>query len=111
MEIKDSRVKELGDLYGDSSVRRFLSVVADYLDDHAVYPGLRDEVENVRSNYELMMQCYRQGMPDPKREDIFYNIEDFMYKVWMNLVMNDHILSNQTLQAAKKGERSWTWHP
>lgn len=106
MEIKDSRVKELGNLYGDSSVRRFLSVVTDYLDDHAVYPGLRDEVENVRANYERMMQCYRQGMPDPKREDIFYNIEDFMYKVWMNLVMNDHILSNQTLQAAKKrGEK------
>ncbi len=106
MEIKDPRVKELAKLYGDCSVRRFLSVVTDYLNDHAVYPGLRDEVECVRSNYELMVQCYRQGMPDPRRKDIFYDIEDFMYKVWMNLVMNDHILSNQALQASKKrGEK------
>lgn len=102
MEINDPRVKKLGDLYGENNVRRFLSVVTDYLNEFSVYPGLRDEVETIRSNYEMMVQCYRQGMPDPQREDIYTDIEEFMYKTWMNLIMNDHVVSNQTLLAAKK---------
>lgn len=102
MEINDPRVKELTDLYSESNVSRFLSVVTDYLNDFSVYPGLKDEVENVRSNYELMVQCYRQGMPDPQREDIYKDFEKFMYKTLMNLIMHDHIMSNSTLKAAKK---------
>ena len=102
MEINDQRVKKLADLYGESNIRRFLSVVTDYLNEFSVYPGLKDEVENVRSNYERMVQCYRQGMPDPQREDIYTDFEEFMYKTMMNLVMHDHVMSNATLKAAKK---------
>ena len=102
MEYQDKRIYELRDCCDSSDVRRYVSVATDYLKDYSIYPGLRDELEDASSTYERMVQCYRDGLSDDRREEIHNLIAGFMHMTFLNFVINDRIQQNATLLAAKK---------
>ncbi len=92
----------MGRCYEQNDILRFVSLAMSYIQDHPMYPELRDDLENVRSNYNAMLQCFKRGVDDPKREDIFFEMEEFVFQTYQNVILNELILSNQVLLAAKK---------
>lgn len=56
----------------------------------AIDPSLqgRDELTTIANDYTLMKQFMRQGMKDPKRNDLFYSLMQRLYKVIAEIELN-----------------------
>ena len=102
MKINDKRVAEMDKCYEQSDILHFVPLALSYMQEHPMYPELRDDLENVRSCYNNMLQCFKRGVDDPKRVEIFLEMEDFVFDTYQNIILNERIQSNQVLLAARK---------
>lgn len=81
---------------------KFFSLVRNYVQQHPLYPGLLDELDANYSTYQNLLECYANSIDDPQRLDIYWDINDFMIKTYMNILLNESINDAPVLQAAKK---------
>lgn len=102
MEIHEEKIKEIAHFMEQNRLYEGLQALVAYLKEHNVNnPKMRDEAETMMSNYNMMLNCFKSGMVDPKKEEIFDNLLAFLRDSVLNLQLYSCISKNSTLQAAK----------
>lgn len=102
MELHDDRLNKLEKLFDSHNYAKYLEGAVAYLQNTPSFPGLLDETETKYDNFKRMLQCYADGMQDPKRKEIYQKSVASMYVLRNNLILNDKILNDSTLMAARK---------
>lgn len=102
MEQQNNIMDELKKKSETNELLGFFRLALTYIQDHPIYPGVQDEIENVLSNYTLMLQCYKKGIKDDRKIEIYDQIVAFKRKTYLNIEMSNCILAHSHLIAAKK---------
>lgn len=110
MEIHNDKIREIYNLANDGKVYLGLKALQSFTYKKVVDPVVRDRLEEVLTSFDMMLKCYKLGMTDPKRDEIFDDIEDFLFGAIGNLLMYDAINNNSTLKAALKRGDSFDFY-
>lgn len=103
MENKtDDLLKEMQKWLDKACFSHFFKVAHSFLNKYPAYPELRDEVERLGSNYDLLFNCYKSGVVDPKRNEILHGLIDSVLRLYHNLRLVETIETYSFLQVAKK---------
>lgn len=79
-----------------------LSQIAALLDDYPNYSELRDDLERLQSNYDLLVNCYKSGVMDPQRNSILDTLHLQLVRLFSNLSLMASIEENSFLGVARK---------
>lgn len=95
-------LEELEGLRDSYSFSHFFKVANKFLDKYPSYPELKDEVERLGADYDLLFNCYMSGVDDPKRVYILQGLARPIKRLYRNFCFVEKIEQHSFLQAARK---------
>lgn len=97
MEINETNIAKLEDLFEKQNLAEFFLLASDMIHGVRLQPGLVDALEEKSRNYEMLIQCYVEDMPDPQRLKILGEIRSFLWRLLNILKLYSIILGDVTL--------------